>query len=258
MIPDELTPPVDLDPEDALVLLRDGELTVEGRVMDASNATFYCAVSADGVDAACVYKPIAGERPLWDFPDGTLAAREVAAFAVSAAMGWDIVPPTVHRDGPLGPGMVQLWIAEDEAVDLVSLIRRRDSAALRRIAVFDAVVNNADRKGGHLLPCARGGETASGGAGEHVYGVDHGVCFHTDDKLRTVLWQWAGKRLPAEAVDVLQEVRSQLDGALCERLSGLLSAPELRRTTRRVDRLLSTGRHPEPSGDWPAVPWPPI
>jgi hypothetical protein len=247
MIPDELTQPLELDAQDALRLLRVGELTVEGRVVDASNATFYCAVSADGVAAACVYKPVAGERPLWDFPDGTLAGREVAAFEVSAATGWDIVPPTVHRDGPLGPGMVQLWIAEEEAVDLVALIRRRDLAALRRIAVFDAVVNNADRKGGHLLP-----------HGEHVYGVDHGVCFHAENKLRTVLWQWAGKRLPAEATEALADVRSQLDGPLCERLSGLLSAREVRRTGRRVDRLLAAGRHPEPSDDWPAVPWPPI
>ena len=253
MIPDELTQPLELAPEDALVLLRDGELSVEGRVMDASNGTFYCAVSADGVAAACVYKPVAGERPLWDFPDGTLAGREVAAFEVSAAAGWNIVPPTVHRDGPLGPGMVQLWIAEDDTADLLMLIRRRDNNALRRIAVFDAVVNNADRKGGHLLP-SRSDRHGPG----HIYGVDHGVCFHGDDKLRTVLWQWAGKRLPADAMDTLASLRADLDGPLCERLSGLLSSREIGRTRRRVDTLLATARHPEPSDDWPAVPWPPI
>jgi hypothetical protein len=247
MIPDELTQPVELDVDAALELLRDGELSVEGRLMDASNATFYCAVTAAGVTAACVYKPVTGERPLWDFPDGTLAAREVAAFDLSAATGWDIVPPTVHRDGPLGPGMVQLWIAEDEAVDLVTLIRRRDSRPLRRIAVFDAIVNNADRKGGHLLPRA-----------EHVYGIDHGVCFHTEDKLRTVLWQWAGKRLPDDAVETLSRLRAELDGQLCQRLSAQLTKREVRATVRRVDQLLSAARHPEPSGDWPAVPWPPI
>ena len=253
MIPDELTQPLELAADDALRLLRDGELSVEGRVVDASNATFYCAVAADGVAAACVYKPVAGERPLWDFPDGTLAGREVAAFEVSAAAGWHIVPPTVHRDGPLGPGMVQLWIAEDDAVDPVALIRRRDDAALRRIAVFDAVVNNADRKGGHLLP-STGPQHGPG----HIYGVDHGVCFHTEDKLRTVLWQWAGKRLPGDAMDTLASLRAELDGSLCERLSGLLSTREIRRTARRVDHLLATARHPQPSDDWPAVPWPPI
>jgi uncharacterized repeat protein (TIGR03843 family) len=246
--PDELTAPVDLPVPDALALLENGELSVEGRLIDASNATLYCAVSADGVSAACVYKPVAGERPLWDFPEGTLAEREVAAFAVSAATGWDVVPPTVYRLGPAGPGMVQLWIAEDETADVVAMIRRRDRAELRRIAVFDAVINNADRKGGHLLPTVRG----------HVYGVDHGVCFHAEDKLRTVLWQWAGRTLPDEAVAVLKAVRRDLDGALGRELAGLLTPLEVRRTKARVDRLLSTGRHPEPSDEWPAVPWPPM
>jgi uncharacterized repeat protein (TIGR03843 family) len=248
MIPDGLTPPVELDVDDALPLLRAGEISVEGRLVDASNASFYCAVSADGVTAACVYKPVAGERPLWDFPDGSLAEREVAAYELSQATGWAIVPPTVYRDGPLGPGMVQLWIAEDETVDVVSLIRRRDTFALRRIAVFDAVINNADRKGGHLLPTGAG----------HVYGVDHGVSFHVEDKLRTVLWQWAGNRLPAELVADLESLRAQLDVTLGERLHDLLTTREVRRAMRRVDRLLATGRHPEPSGDWPAVPWPPM
>lgn len=248
MIPDELTPPVELEVEDALDLLRQGELSVEGRLMDASNATLYCAVSSAGVTAACVYKPVAGERPLWDFPDGTLAEREVAAYEVSAASGWSIVPPTVYRDGPHGPGMVQLWIAEDEGADIVTLIRRRDSAALRRVAVFDAVINNADRKGGHLLPTPRG----------HIYGVDHGVSFHSEDKLRTVLWQWAGNRLTEEAVQTLGGLRAQFDTALGGRLSELLTTREVRRTVRRVDELLAARRHPQPSQDWPAVPWPPI
>jgi uncharacterized repeat protein (TIGR03843 family) len=216
--------------------------------MDASNATLYCAIAANGVAAACVYKPVAGERPLWDFPDGSLAQREVAAYEVSAAIGWDIVPPTIYRDGPAGPGMVQLWIAEDAATELMPLIRRRDVDALRRIAVYDAVINNADRKGGHLLPVPSG----------HVYGVDHGVSFHVEDKLRTVLWQWAGARLTEDALDMLGALRAQLEGQLCERLGELLTRRELRRTVRRVEDLLSTGRHPRPGEDWPAVPWPPI
>jgi uncharacterized repeat protein (TIGR03843 family) len=246
--PDELTPPVELAVTDALALLERGELSIEGRLVDASNATLYCGVTADGVSAACVYKPVAGERPLWDFPDGTLAEREVAAFAVSAESGWDVVPPTVYRVGPAGPGMVQLWIEADERADLVRLIRGRGSEAIRRVAVFDAVINNADRKGGHLLPTATG----------HVYGVDHGVSFHIEDKLRTVLWQWAGRALSDELQDVLRRLRRSLDGSLGERLSDLLTTAEVRRTRARVDRLLSTRRHPEPSDEWPAVPWPPM
>ena len=246
--PDGFTPPLDLPVDDALALLERGEISIEGRLVDASNATLYCAVSADGVSAACVYKPVAGERPLWDFPDGTLAEREVAAYTVSAATGWQIVPPTVLRVGPAGPGMVQLWVQPDESTDLVALIRRRDREELRRVAVFDAVINNADRKGGHLLPTQRG----------HVYGVDHGVSFHVEDKLRTVLWQWAGRTLPGPVQETLRRVRRDLDGGLGERLGELLTTAEVRRTRARVDRLLSTRRHPEPSGDWPAVPWPPM
>ena len=256
MTSDELTPPLALavdggpgvTPDEAVHLLHTGELSIEGRVIDASNATFYCAVELDGRSAACVYKPMAGERPLWDFPDGTLAEREVAAYDVAVAMGWPVVPPTVLRDGPAGPGMVQLWIDTDETVDIARFMRRRDNPRLRQIAIFDAVVNNADRKGGHLLPTAAG----------QVYGVDHGVTFSAEDKLRTVLWQWAGQRLPGEACEVLTELRADLDRDLGRRLAELLTKREVSRTRARVDRLLSTGRHPEPNDDWPAVPWPPI
>jgi uncharacterized repeat protein (TIGR03843 family) len=254
--PDELTPAVELaidggpgiSVDEALLLLNVGELSVEGRLVDASNATFYCAIEAEGRSAACVYKPIAGERPLWDFPDGTLAEREVAAYEVSVAMGLPVVPPTVLREGPAGPGMVQLWVDADESVDIARFMRRRDVPRLRDIAVFDAVINNADRKGGHLLPMPDG----------HVYGVDHGVSFNVDDKLRTVLWQWAGTRLPGETCEALRAVRADLDGPLGERLGQLLTRRELARTKSRIDRLLRTGRHPEPAGDWPPVPWPPI
>jgi uncharacterized repeat protein (TIGR03843 family) len=254
--PDELTPPLALAVDggpgisvgEALALLRDGELTIEGRLVDASNATFYCAVTCEGHTAACVYKPIAGERPLWDFPDGTLAEREVAAYEVAVAMGWPIVPPTVLRDGPAGQGMVQFWVDADDSVDITRFMRRRDVERLRQIAVLDAVINNADRKGGHLLPVAGG----------HVYGVDHGVSFNIHDKLRTVLWQWAGARLPAEMREALHAVRAELDGALGERLGELLTRREVARTRSRVAALLASGRHPEPDGDWPPVPWPPI
>ncbi len=243
--PAETPPPV--EPAAALALLAGGSLEIAGRLVDASNATLYCTVALDGLEATCVYKPVRGERPLWDFPDGTLAAREVAAYAVSEALGWNVVPPTVLRDGPLGEGMVQLWIDGDETVDLVGLVGA-DLPPLRRMAVFDVVVNNADRKGGHLIPMPDG----------HVYGVDHGVCFHADEKLRTVLWQWAGERLTGHTTDELAALRAELDGSLGEQLRPLLTGREVTAVRRRIDRLLRTGRYPEPSRDWPSVPWPPF
>ncbi|MQY08644.1 SCO1664 family protein [Actinomadura macrotermitis] len=236
------------DAETAERLLLNGRLTVEGRLVQASNATLYCAVEHEGRYAACVYKPVAGERPLWDFPDGTLAEREVAAYAVSRVMGWDIVPPTVHRDGPYGPGMVQLWVEPDPDIDLVALSRSEDEA-IRRMAVFDAVINNADRKIGHLLPPGDG----------HVYGCDHGVSFSTDYKLRTVLWQWRGQRLTGDALRALGRVEEALrDGPLAQRLADLLTAEEVEATRRRVAMMLKHRIHPYPPEDWPAIPWPPL
>lgn len=242
-----MSEPAVLELPDALRLLRDGTLDVEGRLYDASNATLFCTVSLDGITAACVHKPVAGERPLWDFPDGTLAAREVSAYLVSEALGWDIVPPTVMRDGPFGVGMCQLWIDIDEAIDIGALARS-DHPQLRRMAVYDAVVNNADRKGGHLLPTVDA----------HIYGVDHGVCFSVDDKLRTILWRWRGKHLTEEAIDSLSGLRAQLEGDLGAALRDLLDPDEVAATIIRVDRLLSTRCHPLPSDEWPPVPWPPF
>ena len=236
-----------MDLADALRLLREGELSIEGRLLDASNATLYCGVTLDGVTTTCVYKPVQGERPLWDFPDGTLAGREVSAYLVSEATGWDVVPPTVLRDGPFGTGMCQLWVDVDTSVDLQTLARS-DHPDLRRMAVFDAVVNNADRKGGHLLPRADG----------CVQGVDHGICFSSEDKLRTLLWQWRGEPLTDEAVEVLSRLRAELEGDLAGALLELLTRREVRRTVARVDALLASGVHPFPSQDWPAIPWPPF
>jgi hypothetical protein len=237
--------------EQAEVLSR-GELSVEGRLIDASNATLYCSVTLDDVTAECVYKPVAGERPLWDFPTGTLANREYATWLVSAATGWDLVPTTVLRDGPFGPGMVQWWVEVDEEVDLVALVRS-DHPDLRRMALLDAVVNNADRKGGHLLPLPDG----------RVLGIDHGVTFGEEYKLRTLLWQWEGDRLDEESLTVLDRLAEELgDGAssssLAAGLSPLLSRGEVRAARRRVTRLRSVGRYPSPSADWPALPWPPF
>lgn len=234
-----------VDVEDALQLLRHGELELEGRLLDASNATLYCTIRWRDLDGCCVYKPVRGERPLWDFPDGSLAEREVAAYEVSSATGWDIVPPTVLRDGPFGIGMCQLWIEVDESVDL-SVLARSKHPGLRRMALFDAVINNADRKGGHLLPTHEG----------HVYGVDHGVTFHVEDKLRTLLWQWRGRRIAAEERETLTQLRD--DAGLLNRLTELLTPNEVAAYDRRLERLLLTGVFPQPSGDWPAIPWPPF
>jgi uncharacterized repeat protein (TIGR03843 family) len=247
----------------------EGELLLHGRIMPASNATFIGEI--DGVQV--VYKPVAGERPLWDFPDGTLADREVAAYAVSEATGWNVVPTTWLRDGPHGPGMVQLWQEPDAAQEAVTLVREgelpagylhvfdgvdgrdravslvhEDTAALRRMAVFDVVVNNADRKGGHVLEMVDG----------HRYGVDHGVTFHTDHKLRTVLWGWLGRALTEEEIAGVRRVREALGGDLGELLSRHLTDLEIDVVARRCDRLLGAGTMPAPRGEWPAVPWPPF
>jgi uncharacterized repeat protein (TIGR03843 family) len=236
------------EPE-VLGLLADGELTVHGRLADASNATLYCQIRGQGITAACVYKPVVGERPLWDFPDGTLAGRELAAYALSRQAGWDVVPPTVYRDGPYGPGMCQLWVEADTTVDLVALARRTDHQGLRQMAVFDAVVNNADRKIGHLLPVPDG----------RLYGCDHGVCFGVEYKLRTVLWQWRGKSLPERSITALRRLRESLDrGSLAAELACWLTPAELTATEQRLELLLEHQVHPLPPSDWPAVPWPPI
>ena len=238
----------DLDRDAALRLLEHGELTVKGRVVAASNATFLGTVSEGDVSATCVYKPVRGERPLEDFPDGTLWKRERAAFLVSEASGWDIVPPTVVRaDGPFGEGMAQLWIDVDESVDVWRMVNEPD-ARLRRIALFDAAVNNADRKGGHLLPVAGG----------HVYGVDHGICFAAEPKLRTILWDWRGEAITPAELDTLRSLRAKLDGPLCEALQRLISPAELRALNLRVERLIRAKVFPQPDPYRMAVPWPPF
>ena len=245
-----------------------GELELVGRITVASNATFLATIGSTQV----VYKPVAGEKPLWDFPDGTLANREVAAYLVSEAFGWDVVPTTILRDGPMGPGMVQQWQEPDAEQDPVDIVPARsvpsegwravfqgiddddrpltlvheDSPALRRMAVFDIVVNNADRKGGHILPRLDG----------HRYGVDHGVSFHVEHKLRTVLWGWRGDALTADEVDGVERVRAALGGGLGQRLSQLLDDAELAALETRCDRLVRRAVFPGPRGEMPAFPWP--
>jgi uncharacterized repeat protein (TIGR03843 family) len=252
-------------------LLARGRIDITGRLVDASNATLFGTVSAAGVDMECVYKPVRGERPLWDFPDGTLAGREVASFLVSQAGGFDVVPPTLLRDGPYGPGMVQAWVDVDEDRELVDIrapkelpegwlgvLRARgergrpavlahaDDPALRRMAAFDVVVNNADRKGGHVLAAVGG----------HLYGVDHGLTMHVEDKLRTVLWGWTGQALPADVVEPLEKLRAGLDGSLADELNPHITQREIRVLARRVENLLADAVFPEPSGHGPAIPWP--
>jgi uncharacterized repeat protein (TIGR03843 family) len=232
----------------ALRLLADGEMALQGRLVAASNATFLGTVALNDVSVTCVYKPVRGERPLDDFPDGTLWKRERAAYLVSEATGWDIVPPTVTRDkGPFGAGMAQLWIDVDQDADVWRLVNVPDPR-LRRIALFDAAINNADRKGGHLLPAADG----------TLHGVDHGICFAAEPKLRTILWDWRGEPITAEELTILRSLRAKLDGPLCQDLQVLLAPAEMRAFELRLDRLLRTKVFPEPDPNRMAVPWPPF
>lgn len=281
-----------LDDGVVLEVLSLGELDVVGRIVDASNATLFATVRHEQVEISCVYKPVSGERPLWDFPSRTLACRETAAYLVCVAAGWRVVPPTVLRDGPFGPGSVQAWVGppvlEDGSfatgpavhtaavepgaglVDIVpfgtvpegwlkvldaegydgrpvSLVHA-DDPDLRRMALFDAVANNADRKGGHVLRDPAG----------RVFGVDHGLTFNLDDKLRTVLWGWAGERLDDEARACLTELAAALapEGPLRRGLTDLLSAEEAEQTEHRVRVLLERDRFPRPRGGRPHIPWP--
>jgi uncharacterized repeat protein (TIGR03843 family) len=251
--------------------LATAEITVLGRIMPASNHTYLVRLGPEEDAPQAVYKPVSGERPLWDFEDGTLAARECAAFVVSEALGWSVVPPTLLRDGPAGPGMVQLWCEPDPeqaGVDLVDqgpvpagmlhvldafdtrdrpiMLIHEDCAPLRRMALFDIIINNTDRKGGHVLAMPDG----------HRYGVDHGVCFHVDDKLRTVLWGFQGRRIDAEERAGLALLAECLDGPTGRALDALLLPVEVDATRRRTERLLHAGRFPDPGPGWPSLPWP--
>jgi uncharacterized repeat protein (TIGR03843 family) len=276
-----MTPRADRQADsDAAEVLRRGELTVIGRIRSASNATFLCEANLAAAQVHCAYKPIGGEAPLWDFPDGTLAGRERGAYLVSAALGWDLVPYTIIREGPAGLGMVQRWVdqpgdalsedapatgpglvdlvpagklpagylpilrAYDYAGDEVTLVHADDDR-LRRLAVFDVLINNADRKGGHVLA----------GIDDRVYGVDHGVSLHAQDKLRTVLWGWAGQRLDAETLDDVGGLRAALREGLAEQLVDHITPREVAALEARVVELLDNSVMPKPDRDRP-IPWP--
>ena len=247
------------------------EVRITGRLLHASNATFLAELQTDSMPIECVYKPLEGERPLWDFPHRTLGLREVAAYEVSRIGGFDCVPVTVLIDGPFGLGSLQVWVDVDEAatnklVDLVPTsavpkqgwfasvegfdgddrpvsVIHADVAGLRLLAVFDVLINNADRKGGHIL-----------GSAGRVFGVDHGVSFHTDHKLRTLLWGWAGCELSGRELAAVRKARDEAP----DQLDSLLTDREIAALVRRADLLLTRRRMPRPRGEWPSIPWPPF
>ncbi len=226
--------------------LSTGDLEVVGRLVDASNATLFGKIKIGEAEQPIVYKPIAGERPLWDFPSGNLASREVAAYIVSRELGFDLVPTTVMRNGPFGEGAVQQWIEVDESLDLIA-ISQTTGEDLRGMALFDVIVNNTDRKFGHILVDNEG----------QIFGCDHGVTFHVQPKLRTVLWQFAGDALSRDEVLMLEGALIGFE-TLKNHLSHLISEEELVALRGRLSLLLEEGVFPYPSEEWPAVPWPPF
>jgi uncharacterized repeat protein (TIGR03843 family) len=252
----------------ALEALRSCAFDVEGRVFGASNATLRCTLETG---TAIVYKPQRGERPLWDFPEGTLTGREIASFEIDRVLGFDLIPPTVWRDdGPAGAGMIQSWVAEDDEARLVDVVPpdevpagwltvlrasdglgnplmlvHADDVRLQRMAVLDAVLNNGDRKGGHVITDVLGG----------VWGVDHGVTLSVEPKLRTVLWGWAEQSIAPELLSALETLYGRLTDGLPE-VERWLNHAEVRALRDRVADLLRTGSFPAPSSGWPAIPWP--
>jgi uncharacterized repeat protein (TIGR03843 family) len=242
--------PTELNVADVLMLLAKGDLDVQGMLPWSSNYTLLATVRCDGLQGLAVYKPRRGERPLWDFPRGTLCQREVAAYVLSAALGWSLVPPTVLRDGPYGIGSVQLFIDADQEAHLFTMQKEGGfDQAIERLAVFDVLANNADRKSGH---CLKGNDG-------RLWAIDHGICFHEEPKLRTVLWDYAGRPLQPDTLADLRELREQFEAkdALFEMLESLLDRDEMRALRRRLDRLVASGKHPDP-GPGRNVPWPPV
>jgi len=228
-----------------LDLIETGTIEIEGRLVDASNATLYGRIFSSEGSLSVVYKPIAGERPLWDFPDGNLASREVAAYRISESR-FDLVPITVLRDGPFGVGAVQLWVDTPVDFDPVSFGASLNPD-LRKLALFDVVINNTDRKFGHILLNENG----------ELFGCDHGVSLHKEWKLRTVLWQFSGSELTPDEIRLLQSTeRAISNGTL--RLDDLIQSFEIDALSDRLNQLLINKTFPQPDQEWPAVPWPPV
>jgi uncharacterized repeat protein (TIGR03843 family) len=238
-------------PADAiLTALKDGELTVKGEFLWGSNYTFLAEISHENLTLQAVYKPTRGERPLWDFPAATLARREVAAYLVGEALGWRLVPPTVYcRKGPIGPGSVQLFIEHDPEYHYFNF-REDDKQRLKPVVLFDVLINNADRKGSHILL----------GPDDHLWLIDHGICFHVEDKLRTVVWDFAGEPIPPELCGEVSQFINKLQGPtpLVEELGKYLNEDEVRAIADRADRLIASGHFPNPHTSRRFQPWPPL
>ncbi len=240
--------PAAVDDTTAAALLEHGEIDIVGRMPWSSNATFLVRVEDDdGHAMLAIYKPQAGERPLWDFPDGTLAAREVAAHVVSELLGWSLVPRTVLRDGPVGVGALSQFHDHDPEQHYFEIVNGREDT-FRRFAAFDAVINNTDRKGGHVLLDTSG----------HVWGIDHGTSFHVHPKLRTVIWDFAGERIAAELLADLECLHDRLTRGAAPQLQSLLGRAEIEAVLARTHTLLTRMRFPVPSGDYHDYPWPTI
>lgn len=237
-----------LEVEEVLALLAEGEIELLGQLPWSSNYSFLTRIKDEDLECLAVYKPQQGERPLWDFPDGTLYLREYAAFVVSQALGWLLVPPTVLREGPYGPGSFQFYVDADPDEHFFN-IRDEHPLEFQRIAVFDILINNADRKGGHCLRDAVG----------HIWCIDHGLTFNTQPKLRTVIWDYAGQSIAPQILKELAAFRKDLDkpDSVRQLLEPLLSDRELLMFEKRLDRLLKTGVFPQP-GPGRNVPWPRI
>ena len=230
-----------------LSLLCTGEIEVIGQVTWSSNYTFLTQIEGEGGQLPAIYKPARGERPLWDFPGGSLAARETAAFHLSQALGWNFVPPTVLRDdGPAGPGSLQLFVEVDHDRHYFTM-DETEKEMLRPVVLFDILINNADRKGGHVLL----------DASDQIWLIDHGVCFHSDYKLRTVIWDFIGEPIPDDLLSDLRRLSGQLaqNNELYNELRSLLDDEELTALTLRTSDLLKSGRFPGPGPGRP-YPWP--
>jgi len=221
-------------------LFLNGDLEIIGRLVDASNASLLCKLPGD---IQVIYKPIAGERPLWDFPDGNLASREVAAYYISEVGNFKVVPKTILREGPFGVGAVQQWIDTLDDVDVIEFAQSQDSK-IRNLALFDAVINNADRKFGHILITPE----------HNVFGCDHGVSLHEENKLRTVIWQFAEQDLSKTEIQQLEDLLNGIDQNF---LSDYLTNGEIEAIFNRTRNLIEAGKFSSPNPNWPAVPWPP-
>jgi uncharacterized repeat protein (TIGR03843 family) len=239
-------PPLELDPAERRAFLRDAELEVLGRMPWSSNATLLAVARAGEREIQVIYKPRRGERPLWDFPTGTLCQREVATYELSALLGWSLVPETVLRDGPVGVGMVQEFVDHDPDEHYFTLLEEHEDV-FRRFAVFDVLANNADRKGGHCLQRLGDGT---------ILGIDHGLTFHPAWKLRTVIWEFGGEPIPPALAEDVCRVVDPGNEEVEARLGGLLSPIEMEALRLRADELLRSGKLPNPDPGYHSLPWP--